>query len=174
MNEQQSAGYPGNGSEPGIATVGAVRPNQSWPQHPLMQANLEHSLDVRYLAKPVYETMLIDDMEQDRNWSASPIVQMEYATERARSGTRSLRFRVNQRNEEYIRASRAPNGSFSGAGILIPGQPFSAFMRLKFDSPQDWTRFKRLSLWCYVHPTPAFLPHTPCIWFQCDGAPIGP
>jgi len=84
-----------------------------------------------------------------------------------------LRFRTLLRNEEYIRASRAPNGSFTGAAVLFDGPPASASARLRFGSPQDWREFNRLSLWCYLHPT-VNTANSLSLQFLCQGASAGP
>jgi len=139
----------------------------------LLLPNLEHSLDQRCGAKPVLASRLIDDMEQDAGWQSSPAVTLGYTIERARAGTRSLRFSTKLRSEEYIRASRAPNGSFTGAAVLFDGSPVSASARLRFSSPQDWREFNRLSLWCYLHPT-VNTANSLSLQFLCLGATAGP
>jgi hypothetical protein len=46
-------------------------------------------------------------------------------------------------------------------------------MHLKLDPPQDWSRFNRISLWCYLHPTEnTFTSFS--LGFLCDGATAGP
>ena len=47
-----------------------------WPQHPLLRPNLEHARQARWLAKPVHDLLLIDDMEQARGWVASSTVDL--------------------------------------------------------------------------------------------------
>jgi hypothetical protein len=112
-------------------------------------------------------------MEQDGGWKSSPAVTLGYTTDRARTGTRSLRFHTLLRNEDYIRASRAPNGSFTGAAVLFDGPPVSASARLRFATPQDWSGFNRLSLWCYLHPT-VNTANSLSLQFLCQGAAAGP
>jgi hypothetical protein len=84
-----------------------------------------------------------------------------------------LRFHTLLRNEDYIRASRAPNGSFTGAAVLFDGPPVSASARLRFATPQDWSGFNRLSLWCYLHPT-VNTANSLSLQFLCQGAAAGP
>jgi hypothetical protein len=139
----------------------------------LLVPDLAHSLDARCRAKPVLASRLIDDMEQDGGWKSSPAVTLGYTTDRARTGTRSLRFHTLLRNEDYIRASRAPNGSFTGAAVLFDGPPVSASARLRFATPQDWSGFNRLSLWCYLHPT-VNTANSLSLQFLCQGAAAGP
>jgi len=139
----------------------------------LMQPDLSRALDVRCLTKSVLATRLIDDMERDAGWSASPAVTLEYTTERAKVGARSLRFRTLLRNEEYIKATRTANGSFTGSGVNFDGTPFSASVKLTFDSPQDWSDYNRLSLWCYLHATDNPI-NCVSLQFLCQGASAGP
>src|ERR1700761_747650 len=68
--------------------------------HALMMPNLDHSLAVRCLKKTVLGSQTIDDMETDRGWIASPVVKLSYTQERAKSGSRSMRFSTLMRNEE--------------------------------------------------------------------------
>lgn len=141
--------------------------------HPLLQPNLSHSLSVRCLTKPVLATQVIDDMESEKGWVASPVVKLSYTEERSKSGKRSLRFSTLMRNEEYIKSQRSPNGSFTGQDIGFAGIPFSAFATLNFAEPQDWRGFNRLSLWCYLHPTGNPI-NTVSLQFLCQGATAGP
>jgi hypothetical protein len=144
-----------------------------WTRHPMLQADLDRALFVRALAKPVANSRIIDDMESDRGWAASPAVTLSYTTERARQGRRSLRFRTEQRNPAYIRASRSANGSFSGQGALFDTPPWGASARLRFAAPQNWSGFNRISFWCYPHPNGS--PFTSLsLQFLCEGAPSGP
>jgi hypothetical protein len=151
----------------------ASAPQTRWPSRALLAPDLSCSRDTRNLAKTAHEQIVLDDMENDGAWTASPPVTLAYSTERARTGTRSLRMRVALRNEEYIRRSRLPNGSFTGLGVLFDGTPFSASVSKTFDKPQDWTRYNRLSLWCFVHPTtnPVL---AVSLQFLCEGASAGP
>ena len=141
--------------------------------HPLLQPNLSHSLSVRCLTKPVLATQVIDDMEAEKGWVASPVVKLSYTEERSKSGKRSLRFSTLMRNEEYIKSQRTPNGSFTGQDVGFAGVPFSAFASLNFAEPQDWRAFNRLSLSCYLHPTGNPL-NTVSLQFLCQGATAGP
>jgi hypothetical protein len=43
-------------------------------EHALKQPNLAHSLATRCLTKPVRQERVIDDMETDQGWTASPVV----------------------------------------------------------------------------------------------------
>jgi hypothetical protein len=140
---------------------------------PLMAANLAHSLDARCRRKVVCGFRLIDDMEHDLGWSASPAVTLGYTTQRAKGGSRSLRFHTLVRDEAYIRSSRLPNGSFVGRDVAFVGAPFAASASLRFASPQDWSGYNRLSLWCYLHATDNPINNV-SVQFLCDGASAGP
>ena len=140
----------------------------NWPRRPLMQEQFENSMEARFLAKPVHEFLIVDDMEQERGWTAAQTVQLEYTTERCREGTRSLRFRTSQWGPEYDRATGR-----LGGGIFDDAPPLAPSIHLKFDRPQDWSRFNRISIWCYVHPT-AVPYHSLRFQFYCQDAPTGP
>jgi hypothetical protein len=141
--------------------------------HPLMAPHLDHSLAVRCLKKTVFSNQTIDDMETDRGWVASPVVKLSYTNERMKSGTRSMRFSTLMRNDEFIKSARSKSGHFSGDEAAFVGQPFSAFAMLNFTTPQDWTPYNRISLWCYLHPTTT--PTTSIsLQFLCNGASAGP
>ena len=139
----------------------------------LLQPDLSRALDVRCLSKHVYDELLIDDMEQDGRWKASSVVTLSFTTERHRNGTRSMRFHTLLRNEDYIRHARNENGSFVGRDVSFDGMPFSASAHLAFDSPQDWSGFNRISLWCYLHrsgnPVSSLM-----MGFVSQGATAGP
>ena len=147
-------------------------------QHPrpLLVPDLGRSLDRRNLTKPVYDRRMVDDMEENADWSGSDVVTLEYTTDRARSGRRSLRFSTKLRNKAYIASARQANGSFTGAGVLFEQMPFAAIMSRRFSPSQDWSRYNRLSLWCYLHPTDAAIMRTNQLsfGFVCDGAEAGP
>ncbi|MFC0681532.1 glycoside hydrolase family 9 protein [Lysobacter korlensis] len=144
-----------------------------WQSHAILAANLDHALFTRNLDKPVEYFRLIDDMETDLGWTASSALSLSYTSDRCRSGTRSLRLSFEQRNEDHVRSARAANGSFTGHAVLFEVQPFSAFAALRFERPQDWSEYTRISLWCYVHPT-GNLVNSFALQFTSAGAPAGP
>ena len=144
-----------------------------WTEWPLLVADPGSSLDRKNLLKPILDRRLVDDMESDAGWHASPVVDLGYTTDRARSGTRSLRFSTLLRNPDYIREARQPNGTFTGQAVLFEGTPFSAVASKQFDAPQDWSGFNRISLWCYVHPTDHGAIAV-SVAFLSDGASAGP
>jgi hypothetical protein len=105
-------------------------------------------------------------MESDRPWTVFGIGKMSYTSERARDGKRSLRFQTSMRDEEHLRANWK-DGSFAG------DQGGSTGMRLNFGSPQDWSRYNRISFWVYVHPT-TMQAYSLQLNFDCQSAPKGP
>jgi hypothetical protein len=107
----------------------------------------ENSLMAQWEKKPVFETKSIDDMESTKKWTATGIGEMSYTTERAHDGNQSLRFKTSLRDEEHYRNNRTKWGSFGGS------QGGNSAVLIKFDTPQDWSAFNRLSFWVYVHPT---------------------
>jgi hypothetical protein len=157
----------------GVGTARAPLAGPPVSVAPLLQPRLEDSLDARCRAKRVLASRLLDDMEHNTGWTASAAVTLEYTHERSRSGTRSLRLRTLLRNEDYIRQARAPNGTFTGSAVLFDGTPFSASAGLRFDPPQDWSAYNRLSLWCFLHASGNPI-NSLSLQFLCDGAPAGP
>ncbi len=149
-----------------------VLSDYSWKKRPLLQANFKDSTDARSLAKPVLASQLVDDMESQREWTASPAVQLEFTDERAKEGNRSLRFQATQRPEDYIKSNRSANGSYTGNAPLFEFMPEAASVHLKLDPPQDWSAFNRISLWCYLHPTDNPI-NAISIQFLSNGAPAG-
>ncbi|MFW6189614.1 MAG: glycoside hydrolase family 9 protein [Planctomycetota bacterium] len=135
-------------------------------RHALMAEVYEDSYRHRCLSKTVHESKIVDDMESDGGWGMDGIGEVGYTAERAMTGRRSLRFRTAMRDEEHLREERM-NESFGG------GQGGYATATLEFDEPRDWSRFNRLSLWVYVHPTAM---HAWCfhLSFRCRGFEPGP
>lgn len=107
----------------------------------------QNSLMAGWEKKAVFETLVIDDMEHDAGWEVRGIGEMSYTEERAKDGSRSLRFRTSLRDEDYYRKNRSKWDSFNG------GQGGSSSLSLRFSKPQDWSGYNRLSFWVYVHPT---------------------
>jgi hypothetical protein len=133
------------------------------PDFPL-EVPEQNALLARWAAKPVQQSRVLDDMEQDTGWRVFGIGEMSYTQSRARDGTRSLRFRTSLRDEEHYRRHRSEWGSFNGS------QGGNTAIQRRFDEPQDWSAFNRISLWVYVHPTsmPTYCIH---LRFACEGAP---
>jgi hypothetical protein len=123
----------------------------------------QNALMTKWENKPVLETRLIDDMESDNNWHMSDNGEMNYTSDRAKDGKRSLRFRTSLRDDEHYRQHRSEWDSYNSS------HGRSCSMQLRFDEPQDWSAFNRISFWVYVHPTS--MP-TYCISLrmECEGA----
>ena len=54
----------------------------------------QNSLLAGWEEKPVLDTKLIEDMEDDSDWIVTGIGEMSYTEERSKDGKRSLRFRT--------------------------------------------------------------------------------
>ena len=118
----------------------------SFKQFPLPVPE-QNSLMSEWEKKDVLDSKLIDDMESGSGWVVTGIGEMSYTDERSKDGKKSLRFRTSLRDEEHYRKNRSEWGSFSGT------QGGNASVQLKFDEPQDWSAYNRLSFWVYVHPS---------------------
>jgi hypothetical protein len=156
-------GYGENGS---VASDVLKEVFSEFPRRALIESPYENSLDARYVSKPVLDSAMVDDMETDRPWTVFGIGKMSYTGERAKDGKRSLRFQTSLRDEEHLRANQK-NGSFTGDQGGFTG------MRLTFGSAQDWSRFNRIALWVFVHPTSMQI-YSIQLNFDCEGAPKGP
>lgn len=131
-----------------------------------METQYENSMYYTAESKQVYESLLIDDMEDPSGWSVEGIAKISYTADRAKDGVQSLRFRTNKRDEDYLKNDTETNGSFTA------NQGGHTHAVLSFEEPQDWTKFNRISLWVYVHPTGM---RTYCfsLRFKCMDAPYG-
>ncbi|MFN9369108.1 MAG: glycoside hydrolase family 9 protein [Planctomycetia bacterium] len=112
-----------------------------------LTAPQRNSLLARWLQKPVLDTLLIDDMEQDGGWVATGIGQRDYTTDVAKDGKRSLRFRTGLRDPDHFRRHRTAWDSYTGGVGGYSG------VELTFDQPRDWSAFNRISFWVYPHRT---------------------
>ena len=105
----------------------------------------QNSLMSEWSKKPVIDSRLIDDMESETGWKVTGIGEMSYSSDRSKDGKKSLRFRTSLRDEEHYKKNRTEWGSFGGT------QGGSSSIQLKFDKPQDWSEFNRISFWVFVH-----------------------
>ncbi len=119
----------------------------------------QNSLLARWETKTVLKTLVIDDMENNSDWTKTGIGEVGYTQERARDGAQSLRFRTPMRDEEHYRKNRSEWDSFNGT------QGGTSSVQLKFDKPQDWSAYNRISFWIYVHPSTK---PTYCIYMQIE------
>lgn len=88
----------------------------------------EYSLLSQWERKPVLDSLLIEDMEQDSEWQATGIAECYYTEEHAVDGRRSLRFRTSLVDTAYYRLpmNRTPWNSFKGeqGGYASVGRTF--------------------------------------------------
>jgi len=113
---------------------------------------VQNSLLAKWEKKPVLESRLVDDMEQNGNWKVTGIGKMSYTQDRAKDGKRSLRFSTSIRDTAFL--NLAGNKTKWGSQYFnISGQAGSSSVQLRFNTPQDWSKFNRISFWVYVHQT---------------------
>ena len=99
------------------------------PQMP-MQALRENSLETSWLNKEVYESLLLDNMEDLDNWAKNGVGEMSLTDERAKKGKTSVRLK--------FPANRPPDsGPYPNTGI-----------RKTFNN-ENWSEYNRISLWVY-------------------------
>ncbi len=102
----------------------------------------------RWAAKPVLDSLLLDDMEGPMRWrvlEGTPRIRLVPAP--ARDGRQVLRLESSLRDTVHMAGNRTPWGSFKGEQGGYNG------ISLDFAQPQDWSAYNRLSLWVYIHPT---------------------
>lgn len=110
----------------------------------------ERSMLARWEQKEVLASCLVDDMEQEGRWvvrEGNP--RLEYTRENVYSGHQALRQRVSLVDSTQLKdpANRTLWNSFCGE------QGGQTCVALEFPEPQDWSRWNRLSLWVYIHPS---------------------
>ncbi len=142
-------------------------PDRKFPFRTLIEPAYEHSMMRRYLEKEVHDSRPVDDMETDRGWRLiEGRAELAYTRETARTGTRSLRWRMAMKDWEHLRAT-------SKDGSLTQQHGGNVAAVLQFAEPQDWTPYNRLSMWVYVHPA-TMHSYSFNIAFQCEGYRPGP
>lgn len=129
-----------------------------------MEADLQNALMAKWYRKTVHASHVIDDMEGKGNWAVVGATEISYTRERCWGGQQSLRMRHSLRNEGHYRKSRTKWDSFSSS------QGGDAAMELRFDTPQDWTAWNRVSLWVYVHKS-AVPNHCFYLRLMCENEP---
>jgi hypothetical protein len=102
------------------------------PPSPL-PADATRTLQSRWLAKPVLDSRLLDDMEKTNAWSHHGRGEMTFTRERARDGLQAVRLLCPTKGE-------APSRSGRPWGECVLRRQFAA---------EDWTAFNRLSFWVY-------------------------
>lgn len=132
--------------------VGRSQTVQKYFQAYPLAVPTQNSLLAKWEKKPVLTSRLVEDMERDGNWKVTGIGKMCYTKDRAKDGRRSLRFSTAVRDTAFL--NLPGNKTKWGSQFFnINGQAGSSSVQLRFDSPQDWTRFNRISFWVYVHAT---------------------
>ena len=91
-------------------------------------------------------------MEQEGKWKVTGIGEISYTQDRAIDGKQSLRFRTSVRDTAYL-GLPGNQSAWKSQTFAISGQAGVSSVQLRFDKPQDWSAFNRISYWIYVHPT---------------------
>ena len=129
-----------------LATLGMGAQNAT--RFPL-QPDMARSQVVRWLEKPVLDSMLVDDFEAHlHEWYSHGIGTIAVVDDNSRDGSHALRYRTLMRDSLHLTApgQRTSWGSFGGE------QGGENRFGIRFSEPQDWSRYNRLSVWVYVHP----------------------
>jgi hypothetical protein len=118
-----------------LAGAGAARAEEAagLPAMP-MPVDRTRTADARWLAKPVLETRILDDMSMIDRWSHRGQGKLEFLQQRPNGGVQVFRL---------VSPTVAP--ALKGAS----GRP-SGEAALRFDARgEDWTPWNRLSIWVY-------------------------
>ena len=116
----------------------------------------ENSLLHKWTKKPVVDSLLVDDMETAGRWRVKEgPVEICISNDRAVDGKSSLRYRTIMRDTIHLSQprNRTSWGTFGGE------QGGGSKVGLTFDTPQDWSKFNRISVWVYIHPTSTPIHH---------------
>jgi len=106
----------------------------------LMQANLEDSAMHRWLNKEVYESRLLDDMEDITMWSLQNKVDeigqgsISLTQQRYKDGSHSLRLNLKTRSNEFLG---------------VRGRPFGITAATRRFNSEDWSNYNRISFWVW-------------------------
>ncbi len=95
-----------------------------------MKANPDNSIEASWLAKPVLESKLLDNMEDLSTWSKSGLAKMSLTKERSMDGKSSVRIKLPT-------ALPKGSGSYPAGGISH-----------RFNN-EDWSDYNRISFWVY-------------------------
>jgi hypothetical protein len=112
----------------------------------------QNSLLATWEKKPVLASKLIDNMEVEGRWRVTSIGKMSYTLDRAKDGKKSLRFSTSIRDTAYLNLP-GNKTKWGSQYFNLGGQAGASSVQLRFDTPQDWSAFNRISLWIYVHPS---------------------
>ena len=105
-----------------------------------MQANFEDSAAYRWLNKEVYESRLLDDMEDIKTWTLQNKVgdkgkgSMSLTKERCKDGSSSLRLNLKSRSDEFLG---------------VRGRPFGVTVSRRKFNGEDWSNYNRISFWVW-------------------------
>jgi hypothetical protein len=142
---------------PTCLTVLALTTGMVWPAgvEPLLPLPIDEAGTAlrRWLDKPVFESRLLDGMEQTNHWAHPGRGEMAFTTERAREGKRSVRLVCSTRQE-------AANQGGRPWGECVARREFEA---------EDWGEYNRLSFWVYPH-LPGFKVLSMLVRLRNDGA----
>lgn len=112
---------------------------------------VEKSLVAHWARKEVKDSLLIDDMEGKVHWELqeSNVAKLAFTDERSIDGKHSLRFQTSLRDTTHLQLpeNRTAWGTFGGQ------QGGGSHFGITFDEPQDWSKFNRVSIWVYIHPS---------------------
>ena len=99
-----------------------------------MPVDYENGALSRWLKKPVFESRMLDNMEDPAKWSYSGPGRMEFTTERCKDGKKSVRLI----SPTFIEGPGVPKGHVLGHALLRRAFP-----------GEDWSQYNRLSFWVY-------------------------
>jgi hypothetical protein len=123
----------------------SCQPKKSEQRLP-MTADAKNALDYTLAMKPVYDSILIDDMESRSGWYSPSNVPILYTSERSIDGTTSLRLEYPFRDTAFLADAVKDGSTFHGDVNRV------RLASIDFEKPQDWSGFDRLSIWIYVEP----------------------
>lgn len=124
--------------------------NTSFDREFPLKTPIENALLTKWADKEVKDSLLIDDMEGKIEWKKNNgIATLQYTNEHAIDGKQALRYHTSLRDTTHIMSpgNRSPWGSFGGQ------QGGGASFGITFDEPQDWSKYNRISIWVYIHPS---------------------
>lgn len=114
----------------------------------------ERSALRRWLAKPVLQSRLLDDMEKPEAWEHHGPGRMTFTTDRCRDGRQSVRL-------ESRTVTDTPN--------VKAGRPHGEAVLRRVVPGEDWSAFNRVSVWVYPH-MPGFKIGSVALKFMNDGS----
>lgn len=115
----------------GLASAHAPAAGQEPRQHTLMPIPFEHSAEQRWLAKPVLDSRVLDDMSDPARWTLTGTGSLAFPDTRGPHDTRTLRVDM-----QMFRDAPAPTRN----GL-------SSVNLRRSVAGEDWSAFNRLSMW---------------------------